>query len=124
MVVKKKELYLGLLLFFLGTSNVMQAYKLTIKNNTEHKIIFTVKYHGEFLISCMPDTKKLASGNSVKLSSGACTVKEVVALIYLPKKKYPPRWEAAKPYEAPLGRAGNSTFVVSKYGKKFKITRE
>ncbi len=38
MVVKKKGLYLGLLVSLLGTGNVMQAYNLTIENRTPFKV--------------------------------------------------------------------------------------
>ena len=120
---KKKGLCLGLLAALLGIGNIMQAYKLTIKNETKYIIEFKVKYHGEFFISCMPDTKKLASGDSTKLSSGACTVKEVTALVYLLLKNRLLKRVVAKPYKASLGRAGNTTFVVSKDGSGFRVTR-
>jgi len=122
MIAKRKGLCLGLLLSLLSIGNGTRAYKLTIKNDIGYETKFSVKYHGGFF--CLTDTKKLASGGNTKLSSGACTVKEVVALVYLPEKKYTPKWVFAKSYKAPWGRAGNSTFVVSKAGSGFEVRRK
>jgi len=42
MITKKKGLYLGLLVSLLGIGNVMQAYKVTIRNTTPNKVRYFI----------------------------------------------------------------------------------
>ena len=75
MVVKKKGLYLGLLVSLLGVGNVMQVYgltlgkknKFTIKNETGYALKFFVDYDE----NCKTKTykKKLRSGRTATVRS-------------------------------------------------------
>jgi len=124
MVTKKKRLCLGLLLSLLGIGNGMQAYKFTIKNNTPYTVDVRVRYHGEAnfygIKICQPDRKKLKPKEDTKLSSGLCTVLEVKASVFQhPISGVPDLVERkkkvieAEKYYAPVGRAGNTTFVIN-----------
>jgi len=67
MVAKKKELYLGLLLSLLGIGNVMQAYRITLKNHTPYKVRFRINYHGATWFSCRSHDKEVAPHTHVNL---------------------------------------------------------
>ena len=120
MVVKKKGLYLGLLVSLLGTGNVMQAYNLTIENRTPFKVKQTIRYHGETFLFCRSDKGKIVSGSKAKIKSVLCTVKKVQVTLLDPAGAI-----KAKEYSAPLRRPGNTTFAVSKIKGKsgFEVTR-
>ncbi len=121
MITKKKGLYLGLLVSLLGIGNVMQAYKLTIKNNTPYTVKFKVSYHAPSIIACRSDEKELGSGHTASINSGLCTVKKVEAEVYeAPAGFMDPtlarrqtRVVKAKPYRARWGRAGNTSWIIS-----------
>ncbi len=122
MVVKKKGLYLGLLVALLGIGNVTQAYKLTIVNETPFKIKFEVNYLGEVkaLKSCRTDKGELAPGKRKIIHSGLCLVTLVEADVF-ERRRYDTsagkrgslrRVVKAKSYKASWGRAGNTTWLV------------
>ena len=118
-VVKNKGLFLGLLVSLLGVGNVIQAYKLTVENKTGLKVVYNIKYFGESEIfkSCRPDKGEVASGSiSGIIHSKACSVLLVRAWVG-------PKMIKAQSYIPRVGRAGNSTFVVSLHARGFKVTR-
>ncbi len=116
MVVKKKGLYLGLLVALLGIGNVMQAYRLTIKNETLKKVKFTISYYGRKRKSCSSDTRELASEKHMYIRSRLCEVKKVTAELRHARTTKSGR--VLKPLEikvernVPRGRAGNTTWTI------------
>jgi len=114
MVKKKKGLHLGLLLSFIGVANVMQAYKITVKNKTPYRVKFSVDYSAAGL--CPTYSKKLSPGKSKKFGSGACVINKVQADVYEPGSAV-----TAKKYYAPLGRTGNSVFLIKQIEVKGRI---
>ncbi len=122
MVVKKKVLYLGLLVSLLGIGNIVQAYKLTIVNETSHTVRFAINYFGEVKVlkSCRSDKGALAPGKRKVIRSGLCLVTAVGADVLerrrhgtIAGKRGSLRGAIkAKPYRAPWGRAGNTTWII------------
>jgi len=131
MVVKKKGLYLGLLLSLLGIGNVIQAYglifrkktllyKFTVKNETGYQLKLFVDYYED----CKLYIKRLDSGTTIKIKS-PCGVKQVSAFVYTrPDKVYGGRKISAMPYYNSSKLAGDMTFVIRRDGKEFRVTKE
>ena len=96
----------------------MQAYELTVENRTQHIIKFHIKYFGQTGFSCRPD-KEVVDPESISgvIRAGVCSVLSVRAWVGL-------RMIKARSYIPPVGRAGNTTFVVSEHGRGFKVTRD
>lgn len=123
MNIKKKEIYLGLLLSMLGIGSAVEAYKVRVRNSTPFTIKFIVEYHAPSLIACRRDVGELAPGHEAEIQSGLCTVKSVGADVF--QKKYAgtmletkgtalgERVIKANRYKAPLGRAGDTVFTIS-----------
>ena len=121
MVVKKKVLYLGLLVSLLGIGSVIQAYKLTVENRTRFSVTCRIKYVGEskFFKSCRPDILVIKPRSiSVDVSSGACSVLSVRAEMLVGS-----RMIKARSYIPLVGKAATSTLVISKHGEGFKVFR-
>jgi len=128
MVAKNKGLYLGLLLSMLGIGNIIQAYKLTFKNETKYKVSLTVIYK-----NCNPNKKKLSPGKSVKINSKSCIVKQVLASVFVDSKRvYGKKMVLATPYFSSSDEVDDMAFVIEgpfrvrrgKIGSPYKITRE
>ena len=113
MIVKKKGLYLGLLVSLLGIGNVMQAveYTITIKNDTPHTVKFRLSFvrSGISMIRCWPKEKKLAAGDIAKINVKSCIVKSLEATVQ--RSGYPA--VKAQPYRPHLGKTGSMTFTIS-----------
>ena len=116
MVVKKKMLYLGLLVSLLGVGNVIQAYKramlytLTIKNNTLYAVEYTVSTVPSS--SCRVHTGSFngvinSGGESLMTYGGivGCSVQKVEAKVY-----YGDKVIKAKPYTS--RRGGTMTLII------------
>ena len=118
MVVKNRGLYLGLLVSLLGVGNVIQAYKLTVENRTSFRVTCVIGYYGRTFFSCRPDEEVVDPGRiSRVIHSGGCSVAFVRASVGPSKIK-------AQSYIPAIGRAGNSTFVISEHGEGFRVTRD
>jgi len=88
MVVRKKGLYLGLLLSLLGIGNLVQAknkaYKFLFVNNTSSAIKFVVQYHG----SCENDFKMVHHKRIGEFKSNAqCEIKKFTVAVYNPGRR-------------------------------------
>ena len=126
MVMKKKGLYLGLLLSLLGMGNVMQANRLTIKNETPRNVTFKVSYYNERKGFCWPDEGELASGKRKDIRSGFCVVKKVEAELRHPRTSGGKRFRPLRikiERKGPSGKAGNTTWIIKGPfdGHKYKI---
>ena len=122
MVVKKKGLYLGLLASLLGIGNVMQAYKLTIKNETGYGLRVFIDYDGD----CKLYKKKLRNGKTTTIKP-SCAVKQVSARVYTrPGKVYGEKGVFASAYYISPGESGmdDMTFVIGGNRRGFQVTRE
>ncbi len=131
MIVKKKGLYLGLLLSMLGVGSAIQAYTVRIRNGTPYTIRFKLDIavgrdkHGE-----------IGSGHTEKIGVGGQSIRAVEATVYekptfidptLARRKE--RTVRAKRYYAPGLKAGGGTWLVTgPYGSGTKtgyiVTRE
>ena len=81
MVVKKKGLYLGLLLSLLGIGNLTakEEYKFLFVNNTPYKIKFAVQYYGH----CEYDSKEVEHRSIGRLKSNKlCSIKKFTVMVY------------------------------------------
>lgn len=131
MIVKKKGLYLGLLLSMLGIGSAVQAYTVRIRNSTPYKIRFKVHYVSS--ATCYTIEKNLASGATYKKTKpffqSGCLVKKVEATVYERPKEGPAVDKRAERYYATFGVAGNQTFIVAgPFGKGpgtfYEVTRK
>ncbi len=110
MITKKKGLHLGLLLSMLGIGNVIQAIKVTIKNDTRH----TVKFKLGFVRTrdCplrWPPEQKLAAGHTAKIEmDGRCAVGSLKATV---QRSGRPSVKV-KPYKG-HARSRSKSFVIS-----------
>ena len=127
MVVKKKGLYLGLLVSLLGIGNVVQGNRLTIRNETPKKVKFTISYYGGKKEFCSSDIRELDPGKVKHIRSGFCAVRKVVA--ELTHGRTTESGRVLRPLkikvkrEMPRGRAGNTTWTIKGpfKGIKYKI---
>jgi len=118
-VAKKKWLYLGLLLSFLGIGNVMQAYTVTIRNGTP----YTIEFKADF-IGCRDNIEELASGHTRRISAGGCLMRALTAKVYeRPGVLMDPllarqqeRVVRAEGYYASAGVAGKTFLITGPYG--------
>lgn len=121
---KQKRLYLGLIVSLFGVENTLQAYKITIKNNTSHKATFSIFYLKSPEASkyfCRSDEDKpVDSHRSTTIQSGGCIVGRINAKVY----KNPEKPVKATSYIAPGGGIG-LTWIIKKSGNnKFKVVKK
>ncbi len=109
MITKKKGLYLGLLVSMLGIGNAMQAYEVTVKNNTPLTVKFKLKFSSEVPSFCQFAQELPAEGIAKETlwCCGVIGLEATVQRLGSPAVK-------AKPYVSRLGdMAGDRTFIIS-----------
>ncbi len=106
MIVKKKGLYLGLLLSMLGVGSVMQAYKVTIKNTTPYKIKYDID-----LVTGRDKHGTVDPKSSVEREIIGYSVRTVEATVYEKCAGQTIQIRARK-YHAKLWKAGGGTWLV------------
>ncbi len=82
MIVKKKGLYLGLLLSILGIGNAMQAKRVQIRNSTPFNIRFEIDYN---TAGCRTDDQMLPPGQIMDINMGGCLINSVKAQVFQKK---------------------------------------
>ncbi len=126
MIVKKKGLYLGLLLSMLGVGSAMRAgYKVTIKNTTPYEIKYQVD-----LVTGKDKHGRIGPHSSAKMDIVLYSVRRVKVTVYekCDGKRIQIR---ARGYYAKHWKAGGGTWiVVGPYSIKeavdwrYQVTRE
>ena len=132
MIVRKKGLYLGLLLSMLGLGSAIQAYTVKIRNGTP----YTIRYKVD-IASGRDQHGEVGSGHTEKIGIAGYSVRAVEATVYekpttfidptIARRKE--RTVKAKRYYAPGLKAGGGTWLVTgPYGSGGKasyiVTRE
>ena len=84
MVIKKKGLYLGLLLPLLGIGNVIQAYDVRtydVQNKTPYMVRFRIDYYGK---NCKNDVVRVYANKSktIRANLKLCPVRQWAAFVY------------------------------------------
>jgi len=144
MVVKKRGLYLGLLLSLLGIGNVIQTYTITIKNTSNRIALVRVVYHKATNFPCRRTSavEEVSPDGFTQISS-ECAVKKVEAEMFQKgvRRKLASGESTgtiAKPYTAPSYKtgAGDMTLIISgtsgtgfgmafpSRGHAYKVTKE
>ncbi len=80
MIVKKKGLYLGLLLSMLGVGNAMQAWEVSIRNSTPFSVEFELS-----LRACSNDHGLIPPGHIIKVSVKGCSIQALTAKVFQKK---------------------------------------
>ena len=123
MIVKKKGLYLGLLLSLLGMGNMMQGkYTITIKNSTPHPVKFKLSFSrsGIYALQCWSNTKKLKAGRIARINVKSCPMKGLEATVQRSGQSV----VKATPYNLHYGRTSSSTFNISGTDETgYKVTK-
>jgi len=114
-----KNLMKFLLVACMFTAGTVLSYTITLKNSTESRVEFVVKYHAQTGTSCRIDRIPVDPRRSEKIPSGGCWIRYVGAHIYEEleggvsvKGVRSESTAEARPYRAKFGVAGDQTFVV------------
>ena len=120
MITKKKGLHRGLLLLLFGIGNVMQAYTVTIKNNTLHTVKFKLSWRRTPTCNFFRlfDEQKLAAGGIAKIEvPGRCGVVSLEATVQrsgLPAVEVEPLKSVSYPKSFVISGSDETGYTVTK----------
>lgn len=110
-MVTRKGLFFGLFLPF-SLTNILQAYRITLKNNTSNKAKFKIDYYKAATFSCNSDEREVAAGRRIRIRSRNCPVKRVEATVLESVLNRGEKSVEVKPFEMSVRRSRDVMFVV------------